>query len=481
MRDAIKPTEKKQNLNMLLWLAAAGLFMQTLDTTIVNTALPAMARSLGESPLRMQAVIISYALTMAMLIPASGWLADRFGTRHVFLAALILFSIGSVLCAYSPTLRYLAMSRVIQGVGGAMLLPVGRLAVLRAFPREQFLHAISLVTIPGLVGPMVGPTLGGWLVQFASWHWIFLINIPVGLIGCVATILYMPDFRSVRIERFDMFGYLLLAVSMTAISLSLDGLAELGMRHATVLLLLICGLVCLAAYWLRAAKHPAPLFPLTLFKVDTFSVGVLGNLFARIGSGCMPFLIPLLLQVSLGYSPLQAGLMMIPVAVAGIAVKSLVTPLIKHFGYRKVLLVNTILVGLAINSFALVSPGEPLWFRIVQLTIFGAANSMQFTAMNTLTIKDLDGAQASSGNSLLSMIMMLSMSLGVATAAALLSTFDDLFGHVRGAGPLTAFHATYICMGLITAMSAFIFWQLSPDVKEARTTMRVGVGGRSSS
>jgi EmrB/QacA subfamily drug resistance transporter len=466
MPDTANATQKPDSasLNILLWIAAVGFFMQTLDATIVNTALPAMARSLGESPLRTQAVVISYALAMAMLIPASGWLADRFGTRKVFFSALVLFGIGSLLCAYSPSLPYLVASRVIQGLGGAMLLPVGRLAVLRAFPREKFLQAMSLVTIPGLLGPLIGPTLGGWLVEYASWHWIFLINVPIGIIGCIATARYMPDFRTASLSRFDMVGYLLLAISMTSISLSLDGMSELAMRHATVLLLLILGLVCLAAYWLRAARRPDPLFPLALFKVNSFSVGILGNLFARIGSGCMPFLIPLLLQLTLGFTPLQAGLMMVPVAIAGIFVKRMGTPLIERFGYRRVLLVNTVLVGLAICSFALVSPNEPLWVRLLQLTIFGAVNSMQFTAMNTLALKDLEGGLASSGNGLLSMVMMLSMSLGVAAAGALLSAFVEFFKDK--AHPLSAFHGTFICMGLITAMSAFIFAQLAPGADD---------------
>src|SRR3569832_1509145 len=244
---------------------------------------------------------------MAVQIPASGWIADRLGTRHVFLAALLLFSLGALLCAYSSNLHYLVVSRALQGIGGSMLLPVGRLAVLRAFPREQFLRAMSFVSIPGLLGPLLGPTLGGWLVEYASWHWIFLINIPVGLIGCAAALAFMPDHRIAGAGRFDVGGFLLLAVS-------------------------------------------------------------------------------------LGYSAFEAGMMMIPVAAAGILVKQVATPLIKRTGYRKLLIVNTVLVGLMIASFALFSASEPAWLRILQLALFGAANSMQFTAMNTLTLKDLDGA-----------------------------------------------------------------------------------------
>ncbi|NCT68593.1 MAG: DHA2 family efflux MFS transporter permease subunit [Rhodanobacteraceae bacterium] len=443
----------------LLWLVALGVFMQMLDSTIVNTALPAMAESLGESPLRMQSVVIAYALTMAMLIPASGWLADRFGTRRVFFVAVVLFTLGSLLCAQAQSLGQIAAARVVQGVGGAMLLPVGRLAVLRSVPRGQFLSAMSFVTIPGLIGPLIGPTLGGWLVQAASWHWIFLINLPVGVIAALATLRVMPDARG-AVGRFDLGGYLMLSFSMVAISLALDGLSGLGLRHAGVLMLLFLGMASFVAYWLHATRTPAPLFPLRLFGVHTYRVGLLGNLFSRIGSGSMPFLIPLLLQVTLGYSPMQAGLMMVPVALAGMLAKRFVVPLVRELGYRRVLLGNTLLVGLAMASFALVAPAQPLWLRIAQLAFFGLVNSLQFTAMNTVTLRDLEGELASGGNSLLSMVMMLSMSLGVATASGLLAAFA---GAERGGAALPAFHATFVCVGFVTAMSAWIFWQLQPE------------------
>lgn len=448
----------------LLWLVAIGFFMQTLDATIVNTALPAMARSLGESPLRMQSVIVAYSLTMAMLIPASGWIADRFGTRRVYLGAMLLFALGSLLCAVSQTLAQLVGARILQGLGGALLLPVGWLAVLRAFPREQFLRAMSFIAIPGLIGPLLGPTLGGWLVEIASWHWIFLINLPVALVGCALTLLFMPAGRVPPPGAFDLAGFLLLSGGMVAISLSLGGLSELGMGHASVVVLLVFGLVCIAAYWLRALRHPAPLFSPHLFSVASLRVGLLGNLFARLGSSCMPFLIPLLMQVSMRYSPAQAGMMMLPLVLSGMAAKPLVTRLILWFGYRWVLVVNTTLVGLVMCSFALITPEQPLWLQMLQLAVFGAVNSMQFTAMNTITLKDMEGSAASSGNSLLSMVQMLAMSLGVAVAASVLSGFTGYFTPPGVAQTLNAFHATFVVMGLITTASAWIFWQLEPDV-----------------
>ncbi|WP_092140085.1 multidrug transporter subunit MdtD [Cupriavidus sp. YR651] len=449
-------------LRIMLWVVAVGFFMQTLDSTIVNTALPSMARSLGESPLRMQSVIIAYSLTMAVIIPASGWLADRFGTRTIFQTAIGLFVLGSLLCAWAPTLPFLTAARVVQGVGGAMLLPVGRLSVLRTFPREQYLQALSFVAIPGMIGPLIGPTLGGWLTQTFSWHWIFLINVPVGIVGALATIRYMPNSRLPGMGRFDLGGYALLATAMVTLSFSLDGLAEMGFQHATVLMLLIGSMAALTAYVLHANKRRQPLFSLKLFRIHAFSVGLLGNLFARIGNGAMPFLIPLTLQVSLGYSPFDAGLMMLPVTAAGMASKRLATSLIERYGYRRVLVGNTFAVGLVMASFALIAPGRPLALTLVQLAIFGMVNSIQFTAMNTVTLKDLTGSNASSGNSMLSMVQMLSMSLAVTSAGALLTTFQSGIGSHQ-MDVLPAFHATFICVGLITSASAWIFMQLEAE------------------
>ncbi|MFM6927306.1 MAG: multidrug transporter subunit MdtD [Bdellovibrio sp.] len=458
---------KAANSNRLLWLVAIGFFMETLDATIVNTALPSMATSLGESPFLMQSVVIAYSLTIAVLIPASGWVADRFGTRKIFFSALLLFTLGSLCCAVSQTLTQLVISRVLQGIGGAMLMPVGRLAVLRAFPHQEFLRAISFVTIPALIGPLIGPTLGGWLVQFASWHWIFLINIPVGIIGCIATYIDMPDIRGPEKNQFDFAGFFMLSASMVMISFALDGLAELAFQQATILMLVIFGLATLAAYWLHARRYERPLFSLRLFSSQTYSIGLLGNLFARIGSSSMPFLIPLFLQISLGYSPFDAGMTMIPVALAAIYAKRLATPLIIRWGYRQTLVLNTICVGIMMASFALITVEQPKWMRVLQLLLFGTVNSLQFTAMNTLTLKDLETRLASSGNSLFSMVQMLAMSFGVAAAGALLSTFTQHYGPQEGGGlALQAFRATFLCMGLITCSSAWIFWQLPAELAD---------------
>ncbi|MCD9086312.1 multidrug transporter subunit MdtD [Stenotrophomonas sp. SY1] len=454
----------------LLWLVSLAIFMQMLDSTIVNTALPAMARSLGESPLQMQSVVFSYALAVATFIPASGWIADRFGTRRTFLAAIILFTLGSLACALSPTLQWLVASRVLQGVGGALLLPVGRLAVMRSVPREQFLSAMSFIAIPALVGPLLGPTLGGWLVQVASWHWIFLINLPIGVAGFIAATRIMPDHYGQQKRRFDMAGYLMLAFGMVALSLALDGVSGLGSGHAVVILLAVIGLAALVGYWLHAANTRDPLFALSLFRITSFRIGILGNLFSRIGSGAMPLLIPLLLQVGMGMSPMAAGMMMIPVALAGMAAKRASVSLVGRFGYRRILMINTVCVGLAMASFMLVDAQQPLWLRLLQFTLFGAVNSMQFTVMNTVTLRDLDTDQASSGNSLLSMVMMLATGFGAATAGSLLAAFGTHFG---GHDVTTALHATFVCVGAITLSSTLVFWQLPENRPHPRAVEEV--------
>ncbi|MGA4319972.1 multidrug transporter subunit MdtD [Ectopseudomonas hydrolytica] len=452
---------------LLPWIVAIAFFMQTLDGTILNTALPSMAADLAEDPLRMQSVVIAYMLTVALLIPASGWIADRFGTRRIFFGAIALFSLGSLLCALSTSLPMLVGARIVQGLGGALMMPVGRLVVLRAYPRSELVRIMSFITLPGLLGPLIGPSLGGWLVVVASWHWIFLINLPVGLLGCWAALRHMPDLRGPSRSRFDTPGFLLFGAAMLLITVALEGLGELHLPTMRVTLLLLGGLACLAAYWLRAARIEQPLFAPRLFHTRSFAVGIIGNLFARLGSGALPFLTPLLLQLALGYSPAQAGMSLIPLALAAMAVKPLAKPLIDRLGYRRILTSNTLLLGALIASLALVDGQTSTLQLIVQLSLIGACNSLQFTAMNTVTLIDLDNRDASSGNGLLSVVVQLAMGLGVASAAALLGGFSREFSGDEQI--LRAFQATYLCVGLLSMLAAAIFLQLDPaDGRRAR-------------
>jgi len=439
--------------------------MQTLDSTILNTALPAMARGLGESPLRMQSVIVSYMLTVALLIPASGFLSDRFGTRKVFAAAMVVFSLGSLACALSSSVDQLVAARVLQGVGGSLLLPVGRLTILKSVPRSELLGVLAFVTIPGLIGPLIGPSLGGFLVETLSWHWIFFINLPIGALGTVMSLLFMPDVKEAK-SRFDWLGFVMIGVGMVSISLGFASLAERSLSLAQAVLLLVFGLACLIAYWLHAARNPSPLFNPKLWSIHSYTVGLAGNLFARLGVGAMPFLTPLFLQVALGYSPTVAGFFMAATVVGAMSSKALVERLVRRLGYRRFLVGNTLLLGMAMMSFALIGKDTHVFQLALQLAAFGAFNSLQFTAMNTLTLADLEGPTASSGNSLLSMTMQLSMSLGVAVGGTVLSAF----GHAshgldvaRGSALIPAFHQTYLCVGGLGSFAALIFLQLGAN------------------
>ncbi|EKN43676.1 MULTISPECIES: multidrug transporter subunit MdtD [Pseudomonas syringae group] len=459
-----------KTLRWMPWVIAIAFFMQSLDGTILNTALPSMANSLAEDPLRMQSVVIAYMLTIALLIPASGWIADRFGIKRIFFSAILLFSFGSLLCALSNSLSMLVGARVIQGLGGALMVPIGRLIVLRVYPRSELVRIMGFITVPGLIGPLLGPTMGGWMVEYLSWHWIFLLNIPVGIIGCYAVKHFIPDIPGGGRTRFDGVGFVLFGAAMVLITIALEGLGELHLPHMRVVLLLFAGMGCLAAYWLRAGHIDAPLFAPSLFRTRTFAVGIMGNLFARLGSGALPFLVPLLLQVALGYSPSEAGMSMLPLAAAGMFAKTVARWLIEHLGYRTLLTSNTLLLGVLLASFALVEVDTPYWVLLVHLGLLGAVNSLQFTAMNTVTLIDLDDASAASGNSLLSVVAQLSLSLGVASAAALLGGFSDEVATGEVSDVLGAFHMTFLSVGILAMFAAGIFLQLPANEGRKKVT-----------
>lgn len=440
--------KKGRSMAGLPWIAAMAFFMQALDATILNTALPAIAHSLNRSPLAMQSAIISYTLTVAMLIPVSGWLADRFGTRRVFIIAVSLFTLGSLACALSSSLTELVIFRVIQGIGGAMMMPVARLALLRAYPRSELLPVLNFVTMPGLVGPILGPVLGGVFVTWASWHWIFLINIPIGVIGILYARKYMPNFTTPR-RRFDIGGFLLFGLSLVLFSSGIELFGEKIVATWQALAVIAVSLLLLVAYVRHARRHPTPLISLSLFKTHTFSVGIAGNLATRLGTGCVPFLMPLMLQVGFGYPAIIAGCMIAPTAIGSIIAKSTVTQVLRWFGYRKTLVGITVFIGLMIAQFSLQSPEMPLF-------VLGMAMSTQFTAMNTITLADLTDDNASSGNSLLAVTQQLSISLGVAISAAVLRFYEGF----DNASTVQQFHYTFITMGVITIISALMFMLL---------------------
>lgn len=456
MKDNIMTMRTRDMLTGLPMITAVAFFMQMLDSTILNTALPTIAEDMHRSPFSMQLAVISYTLTVALLIPLSGWLADRFGTRHTFLSAVALFALGSLFCAMSASLPQLVASRVIQGMGGAMMVPISRLTLMRAYKREEFVQVFNFITIPGLVGPIMGPILGGWIVTCASWHWIFLINVPLGVLGVLYGFRVFPDFRQER-GAFDVRGFLLIGIGVLAMTAGLELTGGKASAPWAAAALAALSFLCIAAYVRHARKSPSPLINLNVFRTRTFSVGIAGNVVARLGIGSIPFLVPLFLQVGLGYPADIAGLLMLAPAVASIMTKTVVLRVLRHFGYRNTLLFLTLSIGGVFMLTVLQRPETSMLPIIAQLFLQGLLMSGQFTAMNTITLGDVPAEMASDGNSLLSISQNLSLSFGVAISTALLRFFSGM------GTPLQALRATFIAVGLITAAAAFVFMLLRPD------------------
>lgn len=439
-------------------LLAIAIFMQMLDATILNTSLPVMAEDLQVSPLNMQSAIIAYALTLALLMPLSGYLCDRFGTRRVFSSSLLLFVIGSLLCAAAPNLSMLVIARIVQGTGGAMLLPVPRLVIMRAYDKTRLLHMMNYMVIPALIGPVLGPLLGGYLVEYTSWHWIFLINVPIGVAGIALTGKVMPDFSAEKHSlHLDIVGFLLFASGALGLSLAIETLNHPN-GHLFSLLCGAGGMVSLLVYVRYARRHQDALYTLSLFQVRTYRLGLSGNLLSRLGMSSVPFLLPLLLQVVFNYSAALSGWMLAPIAVAAMFGKAMVEPLMRHFGYRRVLVFNTRIIGVLIMALALPSAHTPLWQILALLIVMGICNSIQFSAMNTLTIADLRNWQAGSGNSLLAVNQQLSISFGIALGAMILTGFrsSTLTHHNLH----LAFQLTFLVIGFITFASGWVFTRL---------------------
>ncbi len=441
----------------LPYVLAVALFMQILDATILNTALPQMAKALGESPLKMQWAVISYALTLAIFIPISGFLADKYGTRRVFLSAIIVFCIGSILCATAPNLDFLIGARIVQGIGGAMMTPVARLILVKSYPRNKLLTVMNFAVIPALIAPLVGPLLGGYIVQYASWHWIFLINVPMGVVGFILGKKLVPALFE-ETEGLDWRGFVLFALAACGLTLAVELGSQAGRGFYGLLLALGAGLFLIGYIW-HAKRYQQPLFPLSLFSIRTFRIGIVGNLFTRFGISAVPFLLPLLLQVVFKYSPSQAGWLLAPIAVGAIGVKPFVSKLIQRYSYRKVLVYNTLLLGLLIIVLAQFGDASQWPWFIPVLTLMGACNSMQFSAMNTITIGDLQGQQISSGNSLMAVNQQLAISFGIASGAALLSLLSERLQ----LDVLTAFQMTYWILGIVTIISGLHFLRLKPE------------------
>jgi EmrB/QacA subfamily drug resistance transporter len=456
-RSVVISAELAETRRYLPWLVAVALFMENLDATIVNTAVPTMAASLHVAPLSLKAVLTSYTLSLAVFIPISGWIADRFGTHRVFQTAIWIFLAGSLGCGLAPNVPTLVVTRIIQGIGGAMMTPVGRLALVRAFPRSEMLRTMNYVIIPALLGPLLGPFTGGLIVHVTSWRVIFFVNVPLALVGLWMTRRHMPDYRDPEVPALDRTGFTLFCSGIALLSYVLEVFGEHDQASGPIGTMTVLALALLAAYGWHARRTAAPLLELALFKVRTFRISVLGGFVTRLGFGGMPFLLPLLYQLGLGYPAWQAGLLTVPQALAAMGMKIISRPLLKRFGHRVVLLSNTIFLGCTMMAFTQIDRGAPLAVILALSFTQGFFASLQFTSMNSLVYADIDDRDASKAGSIASTAQQLSLSFGVAVGSLVAAWFLGHVDQTNAAQTIPALHKAFFTLGLITIVSSPTF------------------------
>jgi EmrB/QacA subfamily drug resistance transporter len=446
---------------LLPWLVAVAFFMESLDTTILNTAVPVIAAALKVAPLSMKSVLASYTLSLAVFIPISGWMADRFGTRRVFASAIGLFTLGSCLCGVSSDIHGLVASRILQGCGGAMMVPVGRLTLVRTFARSELIAAMSFVAIPALVGPMLGPIAGGLIVGYLHWRAIFFVNIPIGLVGLLMVYLHLPDYRGSTRRPLDLVGLILFGSGVALLSYVLEIFGEHTLSVREIVGLLVISVVLLAGYALHANHTRFALLQLSLFRIRTFSAAVSGSFFTRIGIGGVPFLLPLLYQIGLGLSPIQSGLLIMPQALAAMSTKVVLRRILTRVGYRSVLVSNTVALGLMLLLFATIGLGTPIWLIALQAFAYGALTSLQYSSMNTLVYADISDEQTSNASSIASTAQQMSLSFGVASAGLATAFFVPDRVRSNPAELIHGLHQAFLVLGTFTVLSVVVFRRLT--------------------
>jgi EmrB/QacA subfamily drug resistance transporter len=455
-------------------IVATALFMENMDSTVIATSLPAIARAIGTNPLALKLAVTSYLLSLAICIPASGWTADRFGARNVFRIAIAVFILGSIGCAASHSLEEFVLARIVQGMGGAMMTPVGRLIMVRSVDKKRLVNAMSLVTIPALIGPICGPPLGGFITTYASWHWIFLINVPIGLIGIVAASRYIANVHVERHDPFDFAGFVLsgLAIAGLAFGLSIMGLDFLP---PSVVVTLICvGAISAVGYVVHAKRTPAPILDLTLLSLPTFRASIFGGFLFRLGIGALPFLLPLLMQIGFGLTPFQSGLVTFTTALGSMFMKAAVARVLNRFGYRNVLLYNAIVSSAFLAACASFVPGMPYAAMIAILIAGGFFRSLQFTSINTIAYAEIEAPKMSRATTLVAVAQQLSLSTGVAVGALVV----EITLRLKHAAAMSAadFPPAFLVVGALSASAVLIFARLAPDAGNELSGRATGGG-----
>jgi EmrB/QacA subfamily drug resistance transporter len=442
-------------------IVATALFMENMDSTVIATSLPAIAADIGTSPLTLKLAITSYLLSLAVFIPASGWTADRFGARMVFSLAIAVFMIGSIGCALSQSVTHFVIARILQGMGGAMMTPVGRLVLLRSIDKSALVNAMAWVTVPALVGPVIGPPLGGFITTYFSWHWIFLINIPIGLLGIFMALRYIDPIRSEDPERFDLYGLVLAGIGLGGIAFGLS-VAGLNLLPWTIVVALIgIGSISMTLYVIHARRTASPVLDFTLLRLPTLRASIIGGFLFRLGIGALPFLLPLLMQVGFGLSPFKSGLVTFASAVGAMGMKTLAARIIKTFGFRNVMVIDAVVSSVFLAACALFTASTPLLLIMIILVVGGFFRSLQFTAINTVAYAEVEPAQMSRATTLVSVNQQLAISAGVAVGAFSVET-TMLVHHVSELSA-AEFAPAFLVVAVISAVSTWFFWQMPAD------------------
>jgi EmrB/QacA subfamily drug resistance transporter len=454
-------------------IVGCALFMEMLDATVISTALPAMAKSLGEDPIKLNLAITSYLLSLAVFIPISGWMADRFGARTVFRAAIVVFTTGSVFCGISHSLPELVAARILQGFGGAMMVPVGRLIVLKTIAKSELVTAMSYLTVPAVLGPVVGPPIGGFIVTYYSWRWIFFINVPIGLIGITLVTWYIPNIREEEIFPLDFRGFLLTGLGLAGLVSGFESIGRGVIPASIIMCVMAAGGVCMALYILHSRRISYPIIDLGLLKVPTFFAATVGGGLFRMGIGALPFLLAMLLQVVFGLSPFASGMLTFTSAAGALFMKATATPIIRRLGFRTVLIFNGILSAFIMASYALFRPTTPHFFIVLALLSGGFFRSLQFTSLGTLAYADVPNSSMSSASTLSSMAQQLFLSLGVALGAMLL----HISLSASGSSHLTTsdFTPAFVVMGVLALASSLLFLPLEDHAGDEVSGRQRGV------
>jgi EmrB/QacA subfamily drug resistance transporter len=445
-------------------IVACALFMENLDATVLSTALPAIAHDLHQSPIQLKLALTSYLLTLAVFIPASGWVADRFGTRIVFRLAILIFALGSALCGFAGSIGALIGARALQGVGGAMMVPVGRLVILRTIPRSEFVGALAWLTMPALIGPVVGPPVGGFITTYFTWRWIFWINLPIAAIGIVLATLFIPNVRGETVRPFDYIGFVLSGVGLATLVSASTALDTSGSPPALVAGLFLLGLASIALYVFHALRAEAPILDLRLLRFPTFRAGIVGGSFFRLGVGAMPLLLPLLLQLGFGMTPLNSGLLTFVTALGAIGMKTVAGTILKRFGFRNVLVVNSIVSGVLIAAPAFFTKSTPLSIMLAVLFVGGFFRSLEFTCINAISVAEIEQPDMSQATSFTSVFQQVALSFGITVGASVLQL--SLANRHSDALIASDFPPAFLVVGFISLISFVNFARLPKDAGE---------------